>query len=51
MFSCHEFQSSPPDKLHISLGARGIFFLAVNVEGLGGEGEREKKGKKRKSAQ
>lgn len=43
VFSCREFQSSPPDKLHISLGAQGIFFLAVNVGGLGGRGGREKK--------
>lgn len=34
MFSCHGFQSSPPDQLLISSGAQGMLILAVNVGGM-----------------
>lgn len=34
MFSCHEFQSSPPDQLLISSRAQGMLILAVNVGGV-----------------
>lgn len=45
MFSCHGFQSAPPDQLLISSGAQGMLILAVNVGGVEKCGKRSRGGR------
>lgn len=51
VFSCHGFQSSPPDQLLISSGARGMLILAVNVGGVKKCGQRRRGGRVQSSLQ
>lgn len=51
MFSCHGFQSAPPDQLLISSGAQGMLILAVNVGGVEKCGERRRGGRVQSSLQ
>lgn len=51
MFSCHGFQSSPPDQLLISSGAQGMLILAVNVGGVEKCGKRRRGGRVQSSLQ
>jgi len=51
VFSCHGFQSSPPDQLLISSGAQGMLILAVNVGGVEKCGNRRRGGRVQSSLQ
>lgn len=51
MFSCHGSQSSPPDQLLTSSGARGMLILVVNAGGVEKCGKRRRGGRVQSSLQ